>query len=53
MVTLEDDLDGSPADETVRFGVGRADYEIDLSEKTVLSCMICRRQSGPLEPPLA
>lgn len=32
-VTLEDDLDGGRADETVRFGVGGAEYEIDLSKK--------------------
>jgi nucleoid-associated protein Lsr2 len=32
-VALEDDLDGGPADETVRFGVGGAEYEIDLSAK--------------------
>ena len=32
-VTLEDDLDGGPADETVRFGLGGAEYEIDLSKK--------------------
>jgi len=32
-VTLVDDLDGSRADETVRFGVGGAEYEIDLSKK--------------------
>ncbi len=32
-VALEDDLDGGPADETVRFGVGTAEYEIDLNEK--------------------
>jgi len=32
-VALEDDLDGGPADETVRFGVGTTEYEIDLSEK--------------------
>jgi hypothetical protein len=31
IVTLEDDLDGSPADETLRFGLGPAEYEIDLS----------------------
>jgi nucleoid-associated protein Lsr2 len=31
MITLEDDLDGSPASETVRFGLGAAAYEIDLS----------------------
>ncbi len=32
-VALEDDLDGGPANETVRFGVGGAEYEIDLSKK--------------------
>ena len=32
-VTLEDDLDGGPAGETVRFGVGGTEYEIDLNEK--------------------
>jgi hypothetical protein len=30
-VTLKDDLDGSPAEETVHFGLGPAEYEIDLS----------------------
>ena len=33
LVTLEDDLDGSPAAETVRFGLGGAEYEIDLNAK--------------------
>lgn len=32
-VALEDDLDGGPADETVRFGIGATEYEIDLSGK--------------------
>ena len=32
-VALEDDLDGGPADETVRFGIGGSEYEIDLSRK--------------------
>ena len=32
-VALEDDLDGGPAAETVRFGLGGAQYEIDLSKK--------------------
>jgi hypothetical protein len=32
-VTLEDDLDGGPADQTVRFAFEGADYEIDLSSK--------------------
>ena len=30
-VALEDDLDGGPADQTVRFGIDGADYEIDLT----------------------
>ena len=30
-VTLHDDLDGGPADETVQFAIGGAGYEIDLS----------------------
>jgi hypothetical protein len=30
-VVLEDDLEGAPADETVRFGIGGTDYEIDLN----------------------
>jgi hypothetical protein len=32
-VELQDDLDGGPAAETVRFGVDGAEYEIDLSTK--------------------
>jgi nucleoid-associated protein Lsr2 len=32
-VALEDDLDGRPAEETVRFAVGGSEYEIDLSTK--------------------
>jgi hypothetical protein len=32
-VELQDDLDGGPADETVRFGVDGAEYEIDPSKK--------------------
>src|SRR5215470_14450774 len=32
-VALEDDLDGGPAVETVRFAVEGAEYEIDLSKK--------------------
>lgn len=30
-ILLEDDLDGGPADETVRFGLDGGQYEIDLS----------------------
>lgn len=32
-VALEDDLSGGPADETIRFGLGGFEYEIDLSKK--------------------
>jgi hypothetical protein len=32
-VTLEDDLDGGPADEMVQFGIDSADYEIDLGKR--------------------
>jgi hypothetical protein len=32
-ITLEDDLGGGPADETVRFAFGGAEYEIDLTAK--------------------
>jgi hypothetical protein len=32
-IDLEDDLDGGPADETVRFGLGGTEYEIDLNKK--------------------
>ncbi|MGE5293082.1 MAG: histone-like nucleoid-structuring protein Lsr2, partial [Micromonosporaceae bacterium] len=32
-VALEDDLDGSLADETLRFAFGGTEYEIDLSKK--------------------
>lgn len=32
-VMPEDDLDGGPAYETVRFGIDSADYEIDLNKR--------------------
>ena len=32
-IVLEDDVDGSKADETVTFGLDGASYEIDLSAK--------------------
>lgn len=32
-VALEDDLDGGPADLTVRFGLDGAEYEIDLNTR--------------------
>ena len=43
-VALEDDLDGGPADETVRFGLSGADYEIDLSKKNARAF---RKQIAP------
>jgi Lsr2 len=43
-VALEDDLDGGPADETVRFGLGGTEYEIDLSTKNAAAL---RRQLAP------
>jgi hypothetical protein len=41
---LEDDLDGGPADETLRFGLGGREYEIDLTEKNVATF---RQQLAP------
>ena len=43
-VELQDDLDGGPADETVRFGLGGAEYEIDLSNKNAAAF---RRKLAP------
>ena len=43
-VALEDDLDGGPADETVRFAIGGAQYEIDLSTSNAAAF---RRQLAP------
>jgi hypothetical protein len=43
-VALEDDLDGGPADETVRFGIGGSEYEIDLNKKNAAAF---RKQVGP------
>jgi hypothetical protein len=43
-VALEDDLDGGPADETVRFGIGGAEYEIDLSKRNAAAF---RRKLAP------
>jgi hypothetical protein len=36
-IITEDDLDGGPADETVRFGFGGVDYEIDLNSTNARS----------------
>jgi nucleoid-associated protein Lsr2 len=43
-VELEDDLNGGPADETLRFGLGGSDYEIDLNKKNAKRF---RRQIAP------
>jgi Lsr2 len=43
-VALEDDLDGGPADKTVRFGIGGSEYEIDLSTKNAAAF---RRKLAP------
>ena len=43
-VELKDDLDGGPAAETVRFGLGGAEYEIDLSKKNAKAF---RKQLAP------
>ena len=43
-VALEDDLSGGPAAETVRFGFGGVDYEIDLSKKNAAAF---RKQLAP------
>lgn len=44
-VELRDDLEGGPAVETVRFGLGGAEYEIDLSEKNARTL---RQQLPPI-----
>src|SRR5215831_11514960 len=43
-IALEEDLDGGSADETVRFGVDGAEYEIDLSKKNAAAL---RRKLAP------
>ncbi len=43
-VALEDDLDGGPADETVRFTVGGTEYEIDLNKENARAF---RKQLAP------
>ena len=43
-IALEDDLDGGPAEETVRFAFGGTDYEIDLSKKNATAF---RKQLAP------
>ena len=51
-VTLEDDLDGGPADQTVRFGLDGAEYEIDLnaSNATAFREQLALRPPAPARP---
>lgn len=44
IIMREDDLDGGPAEQTVRFGIGGAEYEIDLS---AANADAFRRQISP------
>lgn len=57
-IILEDDLDGGPAEETVRFGLDGAQYEIDLSEENaaklrdaVRPFIAKARRAGSKQPP--
>lgn len=43
-IALEDDLDGGPADQTLQFGLGPVEYEIDLNTK---NARIFRNQMAP------
>jgi hypothetical protein len=43
-IVLEDDLESGPADETVLFGVGGTDYEIDMNASNTA---VLRRQFAP------
>jgi hypothetical protein len=43
-VELEDDIDGGPADQTLRFGLDGTEYEIDLSNHNARTF---RRQFAP------
>jgi hypothetical protein len=42
--TLQDDLDGGPADQTVRFAIGGTEYEIDLSNE---NAQVFRQELAP------
>jgi nucleoid-associated protein Lsr2 len=44
-VALEDDLEGGPAEETIRFAIGGTAYEIDLNKKNARAF---RKQLAPL-----
>ena len=61
-IALEDDLEGGPAHETVRFAVGGTQYEIDLNKKNArafrkhLAPFVEHARKagrGPRRPPIA
>ena len=49
-VALEDDLDGGPADETVRFAIGGAECEIGLNKKNARAVPLAIRAVRPGMP---
>lgn len=56
-ITLEDDINGGPAQETLQFRLGTAEYEIDLNAenarrvRTQMAPFIDRPQSRPQTAP--
>jgi hypothetical protein len=57
-VALEDDLDGGPAEVTLRFGLGGTEYEIDLNaanagafRRRLAPFVSHARQAGRQQPP--
>ena len=48
VVMLTDDLDGSDATETVRFGLDGRDYEVDLSKKNAKSLSYSAIREGSI-----
>jgi len=55
-IAVEDDIDGGPAEDTVRFGLGAAEYEIDLNAANIsrfreqLAPFIQRTRKGSRAP---
>ena len=47
-ITLEDDINGGPAQETLQFRLGTAEYEIDLNAKNARRF---RTPDGPVHRP--
>jgi hypothetical protein len=52
-VTLQDDLDGGPGDETVQFAIGGTGYEIDLSASNAARASPSRCRTGCSAPLLS